>query len=218
MADDELFDEMARSVVDGDDEAAAELAARAILNGVDPLAAVNEGFVPGIDEVGEAFGDGRAFLPELVMAGQAMKAAIEVLEPEMAKSGTAREELGTVVLATVQGDIHDIGKTLVGTMLTAQGFTVIDLGIDVPPATLIEIVRDAGADLVGLSAMLTTTMTAQRTTIQAFVDAGLRGDVKIMVGGAPVTQAWADDIGADAYGVDAPGAVAVARRLLGHPA
>lgn len=216
MADEGLFDEMAQSVLDGDDEAATELAARAILDGVDPLAAVNEGFVAGIDEVGDAFADGRSFLPELVMAGRAMKAAMEVLEPEMVKSGTAREEMGTVVLATVQGDIHDIGKTLVGTMLTAQGFTVIDLGIDVPPATLIEMVRDAGADLVGLSAMLTTTMTAQRTTIQAFVDAGLREDVKVMVGGAPVTQAWADDIGADAYGDDAPSAVTAARKLLGH--
>ena len=210
-----LFDEMAQSVLDGEDEIAEALAQRALRDGVDPLTAINEGYIPGIDEVGEAFGDGRAFLPELVMAGRAMKAAIDVLEPELTKAGARRDELGTVVLATVKGDIHDIGKTLVATMLSAQGFTVIDLGVDVSADDLIATVREVGADVVGLSAMLTTTMSAQRTTIQAFEAAGLRDDVKILVGGAPVTSTWAADVGADGYGEDAPGAVAAAKRAMG---
>jgi corrinoid protein of di/trimethylamine methyltransferase len=212
-----LFEEMAQSVLDGEDELAEELAQRALREGVDPLRAIDEGYIPGIDDVGEAFGDGRAFLPELVMAGRAMKAAIDVLEPELSKAGAAREQLGTVVLATVKGDIHDIGKTLVGTMLSAQGFSVIDLGVDVSPDDLIAKVRKVGAHIVGLSSMLTTTMLAQRTTIQAIEAAGLRADVKILVGGAPVTATWADDVGADGYGEDAPSAVAAAKRAMGLP-
>lgn len=214
MQVEELFDAMAQSILDGDAPAAAELATRAITDGVDPLEAINEGYLPGVQEVGDAYGDGRAFLPELVIAGRAMKAAVGVLEPELAARGTAREQHGTVVLATVQGDIHDIGKTLVGTLLSAHGFRVVDLGVDVSPAAIVEKVVEVGADIVGLSAMLTTTMLAQDKVIRALEEAGLRTGLKVMVGGAPATPEWAERIGADAYGDDAVAAVATARSLL----
>lgn len=211
----ELYKEMAQSILDGDDEEAAALAERSVKEGVDPLKAINQGFILGVNEVGERYTDGDMFLPDLVLAGEAMKAAVAVLEPEMARLGTQRQMLGTVVLGTVNGDIHDIGKTLVGTMLTAGGFNVIDLGVDVPVATFIETARDHQADIVGLSALLTTTMVTQRGVIEALEESGLREQVKVMVGGAPVTSGWADEIGADGFSEDAIGAVGVARRLMG---
>ena len=169
----------------------------------------------GLDEVGEQFGCGERFLPDLVLAGEAMKAAVAILEPEMARSGTAREMLGKVVIGTIEGDIHDIGKTLVATMLSAGGFQVYDMGIDVPVMTLVEKAREVEADIVGVSALLTTTMTKQRDVIEALDDMGLRPQVKVMVGGAPVTEDWVNDIGADGYSADAVGAVATARKLMG---
>jgi methanogenic corrinoid protein MtbC1 len=155
------------------------------------------------------------FLPDLMLAGEALKAAIAVLEPEMQKRGVQRQTLGKVVLGTVKGDIHEIGKTLVAAMLTAHGFAVYDLGVDVPFEKFAAKAREVGADLVGVSALLTTTMTGQRAVIKALEEANLRPQVKIMVGGAPVTSRWAEEIGADGYGEDAIAAVAVARRLVG---
>ena len=143
-----------------------------------------------------------------------MKAAVEVLEPELEKRGTKREILGKVVLGTVEGDIHDIGKTLVGTMMSAAGFEVYDLGVDVPIGTMVEKAREIGADIVAISALLTTTMVKQRDVIEALDDLGL-GQVKVMVGGAPVTRGWMEEIGADGYSEDAIGAVAVAKGILG---
>lgn len=215
MQADELFESMTQSILDGDAEVAAELAIRCLQAGIDPLEAINHGYLPGVTEVGDAFGAGLAFLPELVMAGGAMKAAIAVLEPEMIERGTAREHHGTVVLATVRGDVHDIGKSLVGTILSAHGFRVVDLGVNVAPVAIVEAVRDADADVVGLSSLLTTTMPAQGETIRALEAAGLRPQVKVMVGGAPVTPAWAEQVGADAYGENAVDAVTTARRLMG---
>jgi corrinoid protein of di/trimethylamine methyltransferase len=211
----ELFDAMAQSIIEGEPETAEELAQQAIEQGIDPLDAINEGFVIGVNEVGDQFSRGDMFLPELVAAGEAMKAAIAVLEPEMAKQGTARQILGKVVVGTVSGDIHDIGKTLVATMLSASGFEVYDLGVDVPIEKFVQKVREVNADLVGLSALITTTMGKQKDVIEALEDVGLRPQVKVMVGGAPVTQSWAEEIGADGYSEDAVGAVAVARQLLG---
>lgn len=211
----ELFDAMAQSIIEGEPETAEELAQQAIEQGIDPLDAINKGFVIGVNEVGDQFSRGDMFLPELVAAGEAMKAAIAVLEPEMAKQGTARQILGKVVVGTVNGDIHDIGKTLVATMLSASGFEVYDLGVDVPIEKFVQKVREVNADLVGLSALITTTMGKQKDVIEALEDVGLRPQVKVMVGGAPVTQSWADEIGADGYSEDAVGAVAVARQLLG---
>ncbi|MGQ9716660.1 MAG: corrinoid protein [Anaerolineae bacterium] len=212
---DELFQAMARSIIDGDPDAAADLARRAVEQGIDPLEAINKGFVPGVDYVGEQYGKGEMFLPDLVLAGEAMKAAIAVLEPEIARKGGQRQTLGTVVIGTVEGDIHEIGKTLVATMLSVGGFRVYDLGVDVPVATFVEQAREVNADIVAMSALLTTTMVRQRDVIEALEDVGLRSRVKVMVGGAPVTRAWAEEIGADGYSEDAIGAVAVARQLLG---
>ena len=215
MDRDELFDAMGRSIIDGDAEAAASLAQEAVATGVDPLEAINQGFVPGINVIGEEFSCERVVLPQLVLAGEAMKAAIGVLEPEMTKAGSAREIEGRVVLATVAGDIHDIGKTLVGTMLAAHGFEVYDLGVDVATDAIVEKVREVDADLVGVSALLTTTMLVQKEVVTALDEAGLRPGVKVMVGGAAVTPEWVEQIGADGFGQDAVAAVATARELVG---
>ncbi len=213
---DELFQAMAQSIIDGDPDVAADLARKAVEAGIDPLEAINKGFVPGVDYVGEQYSKGEMFLPDLVLAGEAMKAAIAVLEPEITRRGGQRQTLGTVVIGTVEGDIHDIGKTLVATMLSVGGFRVYDLGVDVPVPTFVEKAREVNADIVGMSALLTTTMVRQRDVIEALEDAGLRSRVKVIVGGAPVTRSWAQEIGADGYSEDAIGAVAVARQLLGR--
>lgn len=211
----ELFRAMAQSIIDGEPETAAQLAQQAVEQGVDPLDAINKGYVSGLDYVGEKFAQCEMFLPDLVLAGEAMKAAVGVLEPEMKRRGTERQMLGKVVLGTVEGDIHDIGKTLVATMLSAGGFEVYDLGVDVPINTFVEKAREVNADIVGVSALLTTTMVKQRNVIEALAEAGLRPRVKVMVGGAPVTSSWVEQIGADGYSEDAFGAVAVAKKLMG---
>lgn len=211
----ELFSKMAQSIIDGDSEKAAELAKDSLEKGLDPLISIEKGFVIGINQVGENFAKGEAFLPELVMAGEAMKAAVAVLDPELKKQGTQRKILGKVVLATVEGDIHEIGKTLVGTMLGAAGFDVADLGVDVSTSKIIEKVKEIDADLVGLSALLTTTMVKQKEVIDELDKQGLRKKVKVMVGGAPVTSEWVQKIEADGFAEDAIGAVSLAKRLMG---
>ena len=210
-----LFAAMRQSVIDGDPDAAMDLARKALEEGVDPLAAIDEGFVPGMHEVGEQFRCGDMYLPDMMLAARAMQKAIGILEPEMLGRSAQRRTLGRVVIGTAKGDIHEIGKNLVGLMLTASGFNVYDLGVDVSPDRFVEKVREVGANIVGISALLTTTMVGQRAVIQALTDAGLRDSVKVIVGGAPVTRAWADEIGADGYGEDAIGAVTVAQGLLG---
>lgn len=214
MTTEELFKAMAQSIIEGEPEDAERLAREALAQSIEPLDAINRGFVPGVDEVGRGFGCGDLFLPDLVRAGAAMKAATKVLEPEMLRRGTVRESAGTVVLGTIKGDIHEIGKNLVGTMFTAGGFTVHDLGVDVPFDAFVEKARDVNANVVGVSALLTTTMANQRKVIEALDKAGLRPKVKVLVGGAPVTRGWASEIGADGYAEDAVGAVKVARELL----
>ena len=212
----ELFQEMTQSIIDGDSDVSAELARRAVDQGINPLEAISEGFVRGVNKVGEDFAKGDAFLPELVMAGEAMKAAVAVLEPELAKRGTERTMLGKVILCTVEGDIHEIGKTLVGTMLSSAGFKVFDLGVDVPVMKVVEKAREVNADIVAMSALLTTTMVHQKDVIEALEDIGIRSKVKVMVGGAPVTKEWVKQIGADGYSEDAIGAIKVAKQLLGQ--
>jgi len=211
----ELLQLMKQAIITGDPEMAKELSERALSEGLNPLEAINCGFVPGLKVVGEQFEQGEMFLPDLVLAGEAMKAVVAILEPEIEKAGAARETLGTVVLGTVKGDIHEIGKTLVGTMLSASGFKVIDLGVDVSSESFAMKAKETQADIVGVSALLTTTMTGQRNVIEALERLRLRPRVKVIVGGAPVTQSWANEIGADGYGKDALSAVALAKSLVG---
>jgi corrinoid protein of di/trimethylamine methyltransferase len=210
----DLFKRMAQSVIDGDDEAAKSLASEALELGIDPLDAINKGFTAGMDVVGELYATGEYFLPDLILGGESMKAALAVLEPALAASGQKREVLGTVVLGTVKGDIHEIGKALVGAMLSAHGFDVHDLGIDIASGEFVVKAREHNADIVALSALLTTTMLYQREVVELLVESGLRDRVKVMVGGSPVTQDWADEIGADGFAEDAASAVIVAKRLM----
>lgn len=212
---DDIYSQMKAAVVAGEPEDAARLAAEAVAAGIHPLDALNRGFVPGMDEVGEQYSCGDMFLPELVLAAEAMKSAVAVLEPELARTGTARQVLGRVVIGTVAGDMHDIGKTLVATMLSANGFEVHDLGVNVPAQAFIDKARQVNASIIAMSALLTTTMVQQREFLRAFDAAGLRPGVKVMVGGAPVTRGWASEIGADGYSPDAISAVAAARQLVG---
>jgi corrinoid protein of di/trimethylamine methyltransferase len=214
-----ILEELRKSVAEGDPEQAAVLARQALEAGLDPLDAINQALVPGIQYTGEQFGCGEMFLPDLMLAAEAMKQALAVLEPEMTRRGARRESLGRVVIGTIQGDIHEIGKNLVATLLSATGFEVFDLGVDVPPMRFAEQARQVGARLVGVSALLTTTMVRQKEVIAALTELGLRGpgtpQVKVMVGGAPVTRRWAEQIGADGHSEDALGAVQLAKSLLG---
>ena len=211
----ELFERMRQSIIDGDYKAAEALAAEALAQGVDPLAAIDEGFVPGLRYVGDQFAAGEMFLPEMMIAARTMQKAVAVLEPEMTRRAVKREVLGRVVIGTVKGDIHEIGKNLVAMMLSASGFEVHDLGVDVAFERFAEKAREVDADVVGVSALLTTTMTGQRDVVRVLEEAGLRPKVKVIVGGAPVTRGWAEQIGADGYSEDAVGAVALARKLVG---
>src|SRR5512145_2996363 len=211
----ELYKAMAQSIIDGESEQAVELAQKAIELNMHPLDAITKGFVMGVNYIGDLFGKGEAFLPELVMAGEAMKAAVATLEPELLKLGEARETMGKVVLATVEGDIHEIGKTLVGTMLSASGFEVTDLGVDQPAEKIIGKAVEINASIIGMSALLTTTMVRQREVIEEMDKEGLRPRIKVMVGGAPITKDWVDKIKADGYSEDAVGAVKLAKQLVG---
>jgi corrinoid protein of di/trimethylamine methyltransferase len=211
----EMFKAMAQSVIDGDTDQAAELAQQALAQGILPLDAINQGFVLGVNQVGQQYACGEMFLPDLVMAGEAMKAAVAVLEPEMQKSGTQRKMLGKIVLGTVRGDIHEIGKTLVGTMLGASGFDVYDLGVDAPAEKIIGKALEVDANIIGMSALLTTTMVRQREVIEELDKEGLRPRIKVMVGGAPITRDWFEKIKADGYSEDAVGAVKIAKGLVG---
>jgi corrinoid protein of di/trimethylamine methyltransferase len=211
----DLFAEMRSSIEDGDADRAAATARAALDAGIDPLTAIDAGFMPGLTFVGDQFSCGEMFLPDMMLAARAMKAAFAVLEPEMKARATERQVAGRVVIGTVKGDIHEIGKNLVATMLGAAGFEVHDLGVDVAPERFAETAAEVKADIVGVSALLTTTMTGQRAVIVALAERGLRPAVKVMVGGAPVTRAWAAEIGADGYSEDAVGAVALAKSLVG---
>ncbi len=212
---DQLFTAMRQAIIDGDPAAATALATEALAADIPPLAAIEEGFVPGLSWVGEQFGAGELFLPDMMLAARAMQQAVAVLEPEMQRQATVRSVAGRVVIGTVKGDIHEIGKNLVGMMLSTSGFEVHDLGVDVAPERFVEAVREHGADIVGVSALLTTTMAGQRTVVEALAAAGLRPGVKVIVGGAPASREWATEIGADGYSEDAIGAVDLARQLLG---
>jgi corrinoid protein of di/trimethylamine methyltransferase len=202
------------TVVNSRVQEAADLTREALAAGLEPLVIVDQGLRPGMDIVGERFSCGEVFIPHLVLAGRAMQAGMEVLEPEMKRRGEGTSPAGRAVIGTVKGDIHEIGRSLVGIMLTASGFEVADLGVDVPVEAFVAKVRETKAQILGLSALLTTTMVVQRRVIEALEAAGLRGQVRQMVGGAPVSRSWAEEIGADGYADDARGAVQEANRLL----
>ncbi|MBS7637123.1 corrinoid protein, partial [Candidatus Bathyarchaeota archaeon] len=206
-----VIERLRLSVLNYNADEAVSAAKEAVKLGVDLLKAIEEGLAKGIREVGEKFANGEAFLPELVMAAETMKRALEVLEPELKRKKKERKSLGKVLLGTVAGDIHSIGKTIVGSMLTANGFEVHDIGEDVPAEKFVEKVKELKPDIVGLSALLTTTLPEQRTVIEALKREGLREKVKVIIGGAPASREWAEEIGADGYGADATEAVEVVK-------
>jgi len=214
---DEMYAKLAQAVIDGEPEDAEQLAKDALAQDLDPLECINQGLTKGIQKVGKLFASGEYFLPELIIGAEAMKLALAVLEPAMV-GNQQREVVGRVVLGTVEGDMHEIGKTLVGTMLIANGFQVFDIGVDKSATEFIKTVQENDADMVGASALLTTTMLQQKNLIEALKEAGLRDKVKVMVGGAPVTESFASEIGADGYAEDAISAVDLAFRLIDAPA
>ncbi len=188
------------------------LVEEALNSGISPETILNEGLVDGMNIIGEKFKNNEVFVPEILVAARAMNKGMQTLKPALTKEGI--EPIGKAVICTVKGDMHDIGKNLVKMMIEGQGIECIDLGVDVEPAKIVETVRETGAQIVCLSALLTTTMYGQKDVIDALKEAGLRDKVKVMVGGAPVTQAYADEIGADCYTVDAASAAQAARAFF----
>jgi len=211
----QLLLQLSQSIIEGTPDRARHLSGQALSDGAEPLAVVEEVLSPAMDEVGKLYDTGEYFIPDLVMAGEAMKAAMAILGPRLVASAQARSAPGVVVIGTVEGDIHEIGKSLVATMLEAAGFVVHDLGVDVPAARFVDKASEVDADVVGLSALLTTTMRNQQAVIAALREAGLGERVKVIIGGAPASPEWADRIGADAYAENAREAVDVVRRLVG---
>jgi len=210
----ETLKQLQESVILGEPDDARELVVQTLEAGIAPLTVIDEALNPGMQIVGDRYECGEYFIPDLVTAAEAMKAAMAVLEPALQARQEQRQVLGTVVIGTVEGDIHEIGKSLVATMLSAAGFQVHDLGVDVPAAEFVQQVQETGANVVGLSALLTTTMLHQEAIIQAIEEAGLREQIKVIIGGAPTGPEWAKEIGADAYAENANEAVSIVKRLL----
>lgn len=200
------------SVVSGDAKATQALTKQALADGVDPLKLVNDYMVPAMDEVGRRFEANEYFVPELLISARAMKSALELIRPLLTARGD--QPLGRVAIGTVKGDLHDIGKNLVGSLLEGGGFEVIDLGVNVTPEKFIATINEKKANIIAMSALLTTTMPSMKTTIDALKQAGVREKVKVLIGGAPITQKYADEIGADGYSENAVGAVALAKKAV----
>jgi len=210
----EVLNKLMNAVLNYDPEAAVKAAEEALQKGVDPVEAIEGGLAKGVRIVGERFGAGEAFLTELVIAAEAMKQALKVLEPAILKSTREKKTLGKVLIGTVEGDIHDIGKNIVGTLLMVAGFEVIDIGVDVPTEKFVEKIKEAKPEIVGMSALMTTTMAKMADVIEALKREGLREKVKVIIGGAPTSKKWAEEIGADAHGGDAIEAVEIAKKLV----
>jgi 5-methyltetrahydrofolate--homocysteine methyltransferase len=208
-----VYEKLATAVLEGNSDVVPDLVQKGLGEGKTAKGILDNGLVVGMDEVGVRFKRGDMFVPEVLMSAEAMKAGMGILRPILAEAG--EEMLGTIVLGTVEGDLHDIGKNLVGMMCEGAGFEVINLGFDKPPEAFIDAIKEHKPDIVGMSALLTTTMRSMGHTIKAIEEAGLRDQVKIMVGGAPVDQEFADRIGADGYGSNAPAASDLAKRFVG---
>jgi 5-methyltetrahydrofolate--homocysteine methyltransferase len=202
------------AVIDGDAKTTRVLVAQALEAGANPQGLLDEYLVPAMDEVGRRFECGDYFVPEMLISSRAMKAGLELIRPKL--SQTARKNAGKVAVGTVIGDLHDIGKNLVVAMLEGGGFEVVDLGVDVSPDKFIQAIKDQGVTIVAMSALLTTTMPGMKSTIDALKSAGVRDSVKVMIGGAPITQRYADEIGADGYSDNASAAVRLARELVAN--
>jgi len=211
----QVLTQLEEAVINGRPDQARELATQTLESDVAPLTTIDEALNPAMQIVGDRYESGEYFIPDLVMAAEAMKGAMAVLEPVLIERQEQRQVLGAVVIGTVEGDIHEIGKSLVGTMLAASGFQVYDLGVDVPVNEFVEQVKETGANVVGLSALLTTTMRNQEAVIEALKEAGLRERVKVIIGGAPTSPNWAQTIGADGYAENANETVDVVKGLLG---
>jgi len=207
-----ILEEIANNLIRGQAPKVKELTQKAINEGFSPKEILDKALISGMAVVGDKFKKNEFYVPEVLIAARAMHAGMDVLRPLLTKSGV--KPVATVAIGTVKGDLHDIGKNLVAMMLEGAGFQVIDLGIDVPPEKYVNAGRE-GVHIIGMSALLTTTMPGMKTTIEALKAAGLRNKVKVMIGGAPITQSYADEIGADGYGRDAATAVDVAKKLLG---
>jgi len=213
--DDAYFEALANSVIDGEDEDCVKLVNDGLEAGVDPVEAVEKGLAKGINQVGVDFGAGVIFLPELAMAADTMKQGAAILDARIRESGAKRMSHGTIVIGTIKGDIHDIGKSVVAAVLQANGYNVVDIGIDVGIDTFIQALRDNEADVLGMSTLLTLPLMTMGEVIERLEEVGLRDSIKVIVGGCPVTQEFADEIGADAVGFDAQDAVVKLDGLMG---
>lgn len=213
-ADEKYFDELAQTIIDGEEEECLRVINEGLAKGIDPLDAIEKGLAKGINKVGDDFAEEIVFLPELIMAADVMKAGMKILDEKIKASGKERKSLGKVVLGTVKGDIHDIGKSVVGAVLQANGFDVMDLGTDVEEDIFIQAVVENDANCLGMSTLLTLPLMTMGEVIEKMEEKGLRRNVKVIVGGCPVTQEFADEIGADAVGFDAKDAVKKVKRLL----
>lgn len=209
-----ILQEMAQAVAEGNNDACGELAQKALDQGIDPVEAINDGFSKGMAVVGENFETGKIFLPEMMKAARAMQVGVAVLEPAIAAAGGEQQKKGKILLATIQGDMHDIGKNIVNLVMSTSGFDVIDLGKDVNVANIVKEAQTHKVDVIGVSALMTTTMGYMPVLLEELKFAGIRDKFKVMVGGAPVTESWVKEIGADGYAKDAAAAVRVAEELL----
>jgi trimethylamine corrinoid protein len=214
MSKEQILENLATAVVDGDEDEARQNAKQAMSTQMDPLEAVEQGLSKGMDIVGEEFERGDAFLPELLMAASAFNAAMEILQPEIEAQKKQVVRQGTILLSTVKGDVHSIGKNIVTTVLGINGFKAVDIGVDNSSLDIIQEAEKVKADIIALSSLMTTTMPAQREVIEVLREINLRDKYLVMVGGGPVTQEWADEIGADGYGKSAIEAVETAKRLM----
>ena len=208
-----LFEELQQAIIDGKAPVAKELTEKMLKEGVRPAGFFPKAIIPAMDEVGRRMRECEFFIPEVLIAARAARGATDILRPLLVGDESVRSA-GTVVCGTVKGDLHDIGKNIVAMMLESAGFRIVDLGVDVAPEKIVEAVRQHQAHIVAMSALLTTTMVNMKAVIEALAAAGLRDKVKVLVGGAPVTDTWAHSIGADGYGKDAPAAVELARQLV----